>query len=929
MIGRVHRAASIFLGTVALAGFANGGPAQTAAQDWWAYRPLQRPAVPDVGSDAFVANDVDRFVLAGLRAAGLRPAPPASREVLIRRVAFDLLGLAPSPEAVAAFVADPAPDAYDQWIDRLLADPQYGVKWGRHWLDLVRYAETNSFERDAPKPEVWRYRDWVVDAVNRDLPWAEFLTLQLAGDERPDADVGAVTATGFCRLGLWDDEPTDPLQAIYDDLDGIADTTARAMLGMSMGCARCHDHKRDPISTRDYYSFVAFFENLQPYRPKQGSGGALSPEHFTRVVPEAGAEAAIERERAVWTQARADGRARAQALAAASYARWSPSTRVTALAAAQAALIARYRCERTDAARLLDDCGGNDGVIEGQVVPVVAVVDDGGDGGTALRFDGDDRVVLPALVSDSFTIALRVRSTVSGHGEDDDRRWYLGDGLVDADMPGDTRDFGLSWHGNGRFLAGTGAPATFLSSPAGHADGRWHHVAFTRDRAAGALALYVDGALVDTAVGNMELLDASPRLVVGDTQVAGNRGHGFRGDLDDLCIFRRALTASEVAAVAIDVRGGIAAPAVDAAVAAALDALAQLRPPVLSTRTVLCARERRGPPDASYVRLRGNANSPGDAVEPAFPAVLAAPPPTILPLPDGSSSGRRTALARWLTAPDHPLTWRVAANRIWQYHFGRGLCRSPNDFGRLGELPTHPELLDWLACEFVARGGSLKAMHRLLLHSSTYRMACVVDPTSAAIDPQNDHYWRFDRRRLEAEEVRDAMLQAAGTIDLRLGGPSVYPPLPAAVLATASRPDEAWGTSSPADAARRSLYVHQKRSLLEPLLAAFDLADTDSSCPVRFATVQPTQALMLLNGEFAQATAATLARRLATEAATPRAQLERGLWLTTQRPPSDLAIAQLLQLYERLQTEHGRDAATALQRCCLLLLNQNEFVYLD
>ena len=893
--------------------------AQDAAS-WWAWRPLLRPPVPDVGADAFVSNDVDRFVLAQLRERGLRPAAPASRTALIRRLSYDLTGLGPSPADVAAFAADDRPTAYAELVERLLASPQYGVHQARHWLDLARFAETNSFERDGRKPAAWRYRDWVVDAFNRDLPWADFLVQQLAGDELPDADVATVTATGFLRLGLWDDEPTDALQAVYDDLDSIADTTARAMLGISMGCARCHDHKKDPISTRDYYAFLAFFENLRPYRPLGGNGGALSPENYTRTLPVAGALGQQEAATAAWRAERGALAARAAAAADAGYRQLSPRARVALLADAERGLVARYSADRSDAQQLRDDVAHRDGAIEGQVVPVDGRV------GTALRFDGDDRVVLPLLVRDSFTIAFWVRSHSHGRGDSNDPRWYFGDGLVDGEVHGEVADFGIAWLGDGCIAAGTGAPDTFVASPPGHADGQWHHVAFTRDAASGRIALYVDGALAGAATGSTAPLDAPPRLVVGDLQPGD---HGFTGDLDELCFFDRALAPAEVVASALQLRGGVAAAAACGDGGSALTAFAALPEPVVATATVLCARETGARPAPSFVRIRGDVHQQGEAVVPAFPAVFGAGPPRIEPQAFGQSSGRRTALARWITAADNALCWRVAANRIWQHHFGRGLCRTPNDFGRLGEQPTHSALLDWLACELVARGGSSKAMHRLIVMSGAYRMACAEDAAALAQDPQNDAFWRFDRRRLSAEELRDSMLAAAGTLDLRIGGPSVYPPLPKAVLATSSRPDEAWGTSSPQDAARRSLFVHQKRSLQEPLLAAFDLADPDSSCPVRFATVQPTQALMLLNGEFAQATAAALARRLEREADGARAQLERGLWLTTCRPPLPAEVDRLLALHAELCAAHGRSPADALQRCCLVLLNQNEFVYLD
>ena len=495
------------------------------------------------------------------------------------------------------------------------------------------------------------------------------------------------------------------------------------------------------------------------------------------------------------------------------------------------------------------------------------------------------------------------------------------------------RDWGISWIGNGRIAAGVGAPDTFVASPPGNADGNWHHVAFTRDRSSGRLALYVDGAPCGQAEGNKERLDAPQKLMLG-AMLRGD--HFFHGRIDDLRCYDRALSGDEVLSLWLDLRGGIAAPAILLAQPAAtgggsavFSEFAALQPPELHTVRVLCAQEAGAVAPASFVRIRGNVHQRGVAVVPAVPAVLAGGAPTLVPPADGRSTGRRSALADWITATANPLSWRVLANRLWQWHFGRGLARTPNDFGRLGEPPTHPQLLDWLASEVLARGGSLKAMHRLLVTSQAYRMASAPDAQQAAIDPRNDHCWRFDRRRLFAEEVRDSILAASGALNLELGGPPVFPPLPRAVLATASRPDEAWGESTPAQAARRSVYVHLKRSLLEPLLAVFDLADTDTSCPVRFATVQPTQALQLLNGAFAQQQAAAFAARLSQQAPDLRARLQLGYRLVAGREPSEGAVQRLLRLHADLQRDHGRSDSEALQRCCLLLLNGNEFLFVD
>ncbi len=882
--------------------------ASLAAQaEWWAYRELQRPAVPEVRASGWVHNPIDAFVLAGLEAKGFAPAPAADPPTLLRRLTYDLTGLPPTAAEIDAFAADPSAANYQRTVDRLLASPQYGVKWAQHWLDAVRYAETDGYERDRKKPFVWRYRDWVVDAFTADMPWGEFLTRQLAGDELPGATVADLVATGFHRLGIWDDEPTDVEQHRYDDLDGIADTTARAMLGISMGCARCHDHKKDPLSHREYHSFLAFFENVRPYDLR------------ARSVPVDGAEQRFTAELAAYTAARDDAIAALEHAAAAAWQAIDDGARAARERAADHGVVARYSGDRGSATQVLDDVGGRHGAVAGQVVQVT------GRREQALRCDGDDHVVLPRLVQDTFTVSFFVRSEHRGAGRANDTRWFTGTGLVDGEVSGIVADWGIAWHSDGRVVAGTGAPETFVASGPGHHDGRWHHVAFTRDRATGRIALYVDGVLAGDATGSRGPLDAPPRLVVGRMQPGGR---GFRGDLDELTFHDRALTAAEVAALALDVPGGLAnADALAAAPSFAV--LQSLRRPDVETVEVLCVGERGRTPPRSFVRLRGNVHAKGPEVEPGLPAMLGASPALPEVRPTRSSSGRRLALARWITDPANVLTWRVAANRIWQHHFGRGLSRSSNDFGRLGELPTHPELLDWLACELLARGQSVKALHRLIVTSATYRMSSAAEPRALAVDPQNDALWRFDRRRLTAEEVRDSVLAVAGVLNVALTGPSVYPPMPPEVLQTASRPDEAWGESPPEQAARRSLYVHVKRSLQQPLLAAFDRADTDASCPVRFATVQPTQALTLLNGDFAQRHASAFAARLEREAGDLRARLQLGLELTTQRPARAADVERLLALAADLQRDHGRTEQQALQRCCLVLLNTSEFLFLD
>jgi Protein of unknown function (DUF1553)/Protein of unknown function (DUF1549)/Planctomycete cytochrome C len=595
-------------------------PTTGAARQEWSHRPVVRPPVPVVKRADWCRNPIDAFLLARLEKEGLKPTDETDRVTLIRRLYYDLTGLTPTPGEVDSFLADRRTDAYDRLVDHLLDSPHYGEKWGRHWLDLVRYGETNGYERDSAKPFAWRYRDYVIGAFNQDKPYDQFIREQIAGDEIDPSSPECLIATGFYRLGIWDDEPADRPLARYDGLDGIVSTTGQVVLGMTVNCARCHDHKVDPVPQRDYYRLLSFFQDV-----------------------------------------------------------------------------------------------------------------------------------------------------------------------TDAD---------------GKNLKKVADPS---------------------------------GAKID----------------------------------------------------------------------------------------VMCVAERGTA--KTHVLLRGNPNLAGDEVEPGVPDVLTDGSPAF-----SAGVGKRRALAEWLTDRRNPRTARVMVNRLWQYHFGRGLVPTPNDFGKLGEACTHPDLLDWLAQEFMDGGWRIKRMHRLILLSTAYRMSSSASADSLAHDPGNHFFWRFPMRRLTAEEVRDSILAVSGSLNLKSGGPSIYPPIPREVMAGQSVPGQGWRTSPPREAARRSVYVHVKRSLLVPILATHDAADTDSSCPVRYTTTVPTQALGLLNGEFTNQQAIQFADRLRREAPNDlAAQIDRAIFLTTARHPSTDEVREDLAFLKKLMSEARLDEQKALSQYCLMTLNANAFLYLD
>ena len=675
-------------------------------QQHWAFRPLVRPDVP---AAAGAGNPIDAFIRAGLEHRGLPVPKPADRIALLRRATYGVTGLPPSEQEVRDFLADESPQAWERVVDRLLASPHYGEQWARHWLDLVRYADTNSFERDGNKPHAWRYRDYVIRSFNDDKPFDRFIVEQLAGDELPDPTPDDLIATGYYRLGIWDDEPADREQARYDWLDDIVSTTGQTFLGLTIGCARCHDHKIDPLPQRDYYALLSFFHNITPMGDRQ-----MNPAFIERALP-TGDESPAE---------------------------------------------VQHRADELDRRR-----------------------------------------------KETQANIKAIEKRIKEHGEQ----------ALD------------------------------------------------------------DLARSDLAAWRKQLTDL-------DTESKG---------------IAKALVVSEF-----------------------------------------------GPePKPTYVFYRGNPHAepkPENLVEPAFPAVLEAPQPVIpTPAANATTTGRRTALARWIASPDNPLTARVMANRIWQHHFGRGIVRSPNNFGFAADAPTHPQLLDWLAAELVAGGWRLKPMHKAILISDAYQAASAARPDVLAKDPLNDAFWRFDMRRLTAEEIRDSIHVASGVFNPTMFGPGVYPEIPEEVMAGQSKPGNGWGTSPPEEQARRTIYAHVKRSLLTPIIADFDVADTDTSCPVRFVTTQPTQALGMMNGDFLHTQARMFAERVRREALAANARpgvtaaddtaaiVRRALEIALVRPARDDEVARGVALVDALEEQDGVGPSRAVELYGLMVLNLNEFIYLD
>ncbi len=770
---------------------------------------------------------------------------------------YDLTGLPPTPAEVDAFLKDTSATAYEKVVDRLLASPQYGVKWGRHWLDLVRYAETNSYERDNPKPSVWRYRDYVIRSFNEDKPYDRFIKEQIAGDELPDRTVDSVIATGFYRLGIWDDEPTDPLQARYDGLDDIVATTSQVFLGLTVDCARCHDHKIDPILQKDYYKLLSFFQNINHFR----NGGPTDEVPF--MAP--GSEAARAKEIREHDARKAKLEAEIAEIENVFRKKYESDSGQSVDRPDLDEL--RFRFYRDTWDRLPDFA--------------------------AIKYEdaGD-------VPSKRFDISLRTRNEAFG---------FVFDGSLIVPADGEYA-FDLD--------SDDGARLTVDGKPLIEHDG-----VHTIGKSKSAKVVLKKGK----SPIRLEYFQKSAGLGL----VVGWKGPGFD---------RRLLTPAPKKEILADVglmirQHGerlLGFPTTDRYRKAKRE-LADLRKKGATGETILCVTEPGKNAPETHVLGRGNPHVPGDKVEPGFLAVIDDRLATIPAPPAGAkTSGRRAVLANWLSSPTNPLTARVIVNRIFQHHFGRGIVRSPNNFGVQGDRPTHPELLDYLASELVANGWRLKPLHRLLVTSNSYRMSSQAQPEALAKDPMNNFLWRFDMRRLSAEEIRDSILSVSGRLNLGMDGPGVYPPIPAEVMAGQSIPGYGWGKSSPEESSRRSVYIHVKRSLLTPILEGFDLAETDRSSPVRFSTTQPTQALGLLNGAFLQEQAGFLADRLKKQAgAKPDDQVRLTLRLVTSREPSADEVERGVRMIRTLEKRQQLGPDVARRTFCLLALNLNEFIYLD
>jgi hypothetical protein len=691
--------------------------------DWLLHRPAA-PAIPQVKNAAWVVNPIDAFVLQKLEANGMKPAPPANKRALLRRVYFDLIGLPPNAEQVHDFENNTAPDAYEKVVDKLLADSRYGERWARHWLDLARFAESDGFAIDGERPTAWRYRDYVIRSFNQDKPYDRFVEEQLAGDEMPAGGAAAarsdrLVALGFLRMGTWEADANFKTQLRQDVLNELTGTVGQVFLGFTVGCARCHDHKYDPIPQRDFYRLQAFFAPMK-----------------------------VDNREAPFSD------------------------------------------------------------IEG--------------GSKAMR----DK--------------LRTYEDKSDEADESLRK-------MEADLKAQYRP------------KGEGTPSD-------------------------AAAPKVDGKS-EARVDFMAALKNPKDISFTPEQKAAWRA------------------------------------ATDAA-RQARELMARYRPVAYSVSDVVPPQV----PDlaSTYVLAGGDLSSRGDAVTPGFlQAIAGNDKPAEIPFV-GGSSGRRLALAEWIGSPANPLTARVMVNRLWQHHFGEGIVRTPSDFGINGDRPSHPELLDYLATQFVEHKWSLKAMHKMMLLSNTYRQATENPAQSnyAKSDPKNLLLWRMNWMRLEGEAIRDSMLAISGQLQASSGGPGAFVSLPDDVAGGFEF--FKWFPSDEKQQAQRTIYTFQRRSVMNPMIEVFDGANMSEVCSRRSATVVPTQAFSLLNSDFTHKSAEHFADRMIEMAGSDvDKQLDLAFLSTLGRRPTDTERSKFKIMFS------GKPAKESLVSLGVVLFNLNEFLYLD
>ncbi|GMV92636.1 MAG: hypothetical protein AMXMBFR82_24140 [Candidatus Hydrogenedentota bacterium] len=869
----------------------------------WSLKPMERPAVPEVREPEWPRNAIDRFILAKLESRGLTHSPEADRRTLIRRLTYDLHGLPPTPEEVDAFVSDPDPDAYEKLVDRLLDSPRYGERWGRHWLDVVHYGDTHGYDKDKRRDHAWPYRDYVIRALNTDKPYDRFIREQIAGDVLYPEDPDGIVATGFIAAGPWDfvghaelrEGTKDKKITRLLDRDDMVVNAMGTFVSATVQCARCHDHKFDPISQEDYYGLQAVFAGVDRADRAYDTDAAV---HRERRLLEAQQRDLVTRKEHVDSVVAAVTSPKIEALDA----------KLAPLREERAALEKQSKSSPSN--------GYHSAIAASQDTAKWVQADLGEPQAI------DSIVLVPARPTDfadtpGFGFPLRYRVEISESA--DFSRSVVIEQFADADAPnpgdeprevpvGDltaryvrvtatrlwerTDDYvfalaELQVQANGVNVA-EGKPVTALDSIEA---GRWS-----------------TKYLVDTFSSRASLLakkDGESLLAEMDATIAAlteERTQAVDALLDDATKSER----REVSEALAEVTARLAAlPVPDKVYAAAPDFKAQgaFTPP-------------DGPREV-HVLARGDVMQPGSEARPgALECVSSLQPRFALENTDDEGA-RRAALAEWIADPANPLTWRSIVNRVWHYHVGRGIVDTPNDFGRMGSPPTHPELLDWLALEFLDHGASLKWLHRTIVTSATYRQVSQTNEANEQIDGGNQYLWRMNRRQLDAESIRDAVLYVSGKLDFTMGGPG----FDLFAFEDDHSPRYRYSEFDVNDpkSFRRSVYRFVVRSVPDPFMECLDSADPSQNVPVRNETLTALQALALMNNPVIVNQAEFMAERVARETDTPEEAIGFAWRLALSREPTERELAAIVPYGE----EHG------LANACRVILNSNEFMFVD
>ncbi len=867
----------------------------------WAYRKLVPPVLPNLELAGATGEDwprspIDSFVLAEQQARHLIHAPQADRRTLARRIYFDLLGLPPTPEEVRAFVSDPTPDELEQVVDRLLASPRYGERWARHWMDVVHYAETHGHDQDRPRENAWPYRDYLIGAFNRDLPYATFIQQQIAGDVFSLGDPQAMIATGFLATGPWDESSLQSIRedtidrqiARYIDRDDIVTTVASTFLSTTAHCARCHDHKFDPIKQQDYYGLQAVFAAIdkadRSYEPDPGvatrrqelltAKGNL-PKLREQMDASLLAES-LQADVAQWEQSIGGAQSLWQVLVPAEF---KSADGATLTPLADHSLLASGPLPEKDTYTITASCD------------LVGL--------TGIRLEVLSDPSLP----------------VQGPGRQENGNLHLSEIVVTVTPKNDPA--------NKQILALLNPKADF-------------------DQSGWTIAHAVDGN-PDTAWGihpevgksHTATFELKEPLKISGGFTLTVELRQLHGRHHTIGRARLSVTAAPLplAAVAlpVEVASALAVPSSERTDRQRADLAAHVLsqkyerelaslPPQQFIYAGTNQLAPAGKPRAVQVLKRGDILQPLEEAQPRGLSFLAEHPGSFV-LADASNEGeRRAALARWISDEKNALAWRSIVNRVWHHHFGRGIVDTPNDFGRMGSFPSHPALVDWLALELQRSGGSLKSLHRRIVCSSTYRQSSAHHPRNAEMDADNHYLWRMNRSRLDAESIHDAIVQVAGTADLTSGGKSVRQFIQTPGIHVTPNVDyQGFDVDAQANH-RRSVYRFIFRTLPDPFMESLDCADASQLTPTRTTSVTALQALAMLNDKFTVRQSERLAERILREAGDNASdQIVRLFELTVNRTPSEREIVS----FSSYVSKHG------LANACRMLLNSNEFMFVN